>query len=137
MRHHFVPKFLLRAWSEGASDGCLQEFRLDLEGVPSFRRPPVRTGYQDGLYALTEAVVAGMSQNAVETHLWSPIDNYAARVRTKMVQYGLKSLSIKERRDWVRFLTSLRIRQPNIVNKLVEESRRAAASNAGISTLCR
>ena len=121
MRHHFVPQFLLRAWSEGTSDGMFQEFRLDLEGLPTMRRVPKATAYQNNLYALTKPVVAGMSQQAVETDLLRHIDNYAAPVRVKMEQHGLKSLSITERQDWVRFLMSLRVRQPNIVSKLRTE----------------
>ena len=78
MRHHFVPQFLLRAWSEGANDGMFQEFRLDLEGLSTTRRVPKATAYQDNLYALTKPEVAGMSQQAIETDLMMFIDNYAA-----------------------------------------------------------
>ena len=121
MDHHFVPKFLLRAWSNGASDGMLQEFRLDLEGLPTMRRAPTATAFQDNLYALTKPEVAGMSQQAIETDLMSLIDNYAAPVRVRMEQHGLKNLSITERQDWVRFLMSLRVRQPDIVSQIRAE----------------
>ena len=128
MDHHFVPKFLLRAWSDGASDGMFQEFRLDVKSLPTMRRAPKATAYQDNLYALTKPEVAGMSQQAIETDLMSHIDNYAAPVRVKMEQHGLKNLSmeqhglknlsISERQDWVRFLMSLRVRQPDIVSQI-------------------
>ena len=108
MRHHIVPRFLLRAWSDGASDGMFQEFRLDVKGLPTTRRMPKATAYQDNLYAFTKPVVAGMSRQAIETDLLRHIDNYAAPVRVKMEKHGLKSLSITERQDWVRFLMSLR-----------------------------
>ena len=125
MRHHFVPQFLLRAWSEGASDGMFQEFRLDLEGLITARRVPKATGFQDNLYALTKPEVAGMSQQAVETDLMRHIDNYAARVRVKMELHGLKNLSNTERQDWVRLpprgLMSLMFRHPNIVSQLKME----------------
>ena len=118
MRHHFVPQFLLGAWSAGANDQKLQEFRLDLKGFPAFRRVPKATAYQDNLYALTKPVIAGMTQQAVETHLLRHIDNDAARVRIRLVQQGLKSLSLGERSEWVRFIMSLRVRQPHIISKL-------------------
>jgi hypothetical protein len=122
MRHHYVPQFLLSAWCEGATDGKFQEFRLDLKELHTYRRVPKATAYQVNLYALTMPIVLGMSQQAVETHVLRQIDNDAARVRTKMVHQGLKSLSISERCDWVRFLMSLRIRQPDMVGKLKTES---------------
>ncbi len=59
-----------------------------------------------------------MSQQAIETDLMSRIDNYAAPVRVKMEQHGLKSLSTTERQDWVRFLMSLKVRQPDAVSQI-------------------
>ncbi len=122
MRHHYVPQFLLSGWSEDTSDGRFQEFRIDLKGIPTYRRVPKATAYQPNLYALTRPIVAGMHQHAVETRLLRYIDNDAARVRTKMIRHGLKSLSITERCDWVRFLMCLRLRQPEMVGKLRTES---------------
>ena len=121
MDHHFVPKFLLRAWSEGASDGMFQEFRLDIDGLPTKRRVPKATAFKDNLFALTKPEVAGMSQQAIETDLMSRIDNYAAPVRVKMEQHGLKRLSNTERQHWVRFLLSLRVRQPEIISQIRTE----------------
>ena len=121
MRHHFVPKFLLGAWSEGASDGMFEEFLLNVNGLPTNRRVPKATAYQHNLWALTKPEVAGMSQQAIETDLMKLIDNYAAPVRVKMAQHGLKSLSITERQDWVRFLMSLRVRQPEIISQIWTE----------------
>ena len=122
MRHHFVPRFLLGAWSIGASDGKFQEFRIDLDGVPTYRRVSKATAYQDNLYSLTRPAIAGMSQHAVETLLLRHIDNDAARVRAKMMQHGLKPLSVTERCNWVRFIMSLRLRQPDMISKLKIES---------------
>lgn len=122
MRNHFIPRFLLRAWSEGATDGKFQEFRLDLEGLPSFRRVSKATAYQEDLYALTRPTVAGMTKHAVETQVLRHIDNDAARVRAKMIRQGFKNLSHAERCDWVRFLMCLRIRQPDIIAQLRTDS---------------
>ena len=106
-----------------------QEFRLDLKGLPTMRRVPKATAYQDNLYALTKPEVAGMSQQAIETDLMSHIDNYAAPVRVKMEQHGLKNLSIPERQDWVRFLMSLRVRQPDIVSQIRTEGAHNLSEN--------
>ena len=95
-----------------------QEFRLDLDGLPTARRVAKATGFRNNLYALTKPEVAGMRQQTIETKLMSHIDNYAARVRTKMEHHGLKSLSITEKQDWARFLISLRVRQPDVVSQI-------------------
>lgn len=122
MKHHYVPQFLLRAWSSGSSDGKVQDIRLDLEGFPSSRRAPKFTGYKDDLYALSMPVVAGMEKQAIEKIFFMQVDNLAARAHQKLVERGLQSLTDEERSDWVRFLMSLRARQPDIVQQLKTES---------------
>lgn len=115
MRHHFVPQFLLAGWGKAAADERFEEFRLDLPGLPSRRRVPC---YQFDLYSLTRAKVAGLDRDAIETVLLKRIDNEAAKVRHKLVTKGLASLTPNERSYWVHFLTSLRVRQPEIVSKM-------------------
>ena len=122
MRHHYVPQFLLRAWSDGTPDKKIETFRLDLTHLPSSRFTPKHTGYEDDLYALSLPVVASMEQHAVEKHVLQHVDNLAARVRLKMEVSGLKSLSIDERSDWVRFVVSLRLRQPEMVLHLKNDA---------------
>ncbi|BBO69294.1 hypothetical protein DSCA_32240 [Desulfosarcina alkanivorans] len=63
-----------------------------------------------------------MEKQAVEKHFLSIIDNNAARIRNKLEKDGLKSLTIEDRMDWARFLMSLRLRQPDIVEMLKRES---------------
>lgn len=122
MRHHFVPQFLLRAWANGSVDGKVEDIRLDLSGFPSSRRAPKSTGYKDDLYALSKPVVAGMEKQAIEKIFFMQVDNLAARAHQKLVKHGLRSLTNDERSDWVRFLMSLRVRQPDIVQQLKTES---------------
>jgi hypothetical protein len=52
MRHHYVPEFLLRSWSETTADKKVEVFRLDLNDLPSNRHVPKYTGYEHDLYAL-------------------------------------------------------------------------------------
>ncbi|MCC3305669.1 DUF4238 domain-containing protein [Sneathiella sp. HT1-7] len=122
MRHHYVPQFLLRAWANGSLDGKVEDIRLDLNGFPSSRRAPKSTGYKDDLYALSKPVVAGMKRHDIEKIFLMQVDNLAARAHQKLVEHGLRSLTNSERSDWVRFLMSLRVRQPDIVQKLKIES---------------
>lgn len=131
MRHHFVPQFLLRAWANGSLDGKVEDIRLDLSGFPSSRRAPKSTGYKDDLYALSKPVVAGMEKQAIEKIFFMQVDNLAARAHQKLVEHGLRSLTTSERSDWVRFLMSLRVRQPDIVQKLKTESSQHLARTLG------
>ncbi|MBL6957976.1 MAG: DUF4238 domain-containing protein [Rhodospirillales bacterium] len=131
MKHHYVPQFLLRAWASGSFDGKVEGFRLDLNGFPSSRRAPKSTGYEDDLYALSKPVVAGMEKQAIEIIFFKQVDNLAARAHQKLVECGLRSLTNEEKSDWVRFLMSLRVRQPDIIQKLKTESADHLAKTLG------
>jgi len=122
MRHHFVPQFLLRAWTKGSVDGSIEDIRLDIGGLPSSRRVPKSTGYKDDLYALSKPAVAGMKKQAIEKNYNLHVDNLAAIAHRTLLATGLRSLTKDQRADWVRFLMSLRVRQPDIVQKLKTES---------------
>jgi hypothetical protein len=59
-----------------------------------------------------------MEQQAVEQHLPRHIDDLAAGMLRKLTIKGFASLTLEDRCDWVRFLLSLRLRQPEIVQQL-------------------
>lgn len=122
MRHHYVPQFLLRSWAETTKDNRVEVFRLDLPHVPSSRHGPRRVGYENDLYALTHPIVAGMEQQAVEKRFLSHVDNLGAVVRDKLASTGLSALTIEDRSAWARFLMSLRLRQPNVIELLRKEA---------------
>lgn len=122
MRHHYVPQFLLRPWTEATPDDKLEVFRLDLPDLPSSRYAPKSTGFDNDLYALTKDVIAGMEKQAIETRFLKLVDNNAANVRNKLVNQGFKTLTPENKVDWARFLMSLRVRQPDIVNMLKQQS---------------
>ena len=129
MKHHYVPQFLLREWAETTPDREVETFRLDLPGLPSSRHAPRYVGYEPNLYALTLPKVAGMEQQAVEKHLLRHIDTAAASVLQKLTHAGFASLTSNDRNDWIRFIMSLRVRQPSIVTQLrVEASEHLEAS---------
>ncbi len=133
MRQHYVPQFLLRSWANGTPDGRVEAFRFDLPNLVSARRAPVGTGYEENLYSLTRDKVAGMDKHAVERHLLSHIDTAAAGVMQKLLTTGLKSIAFEERCDWIRFLVSLRLRQPHMIDLLrtqaAEGLRKSLASD--------
>jgi Protein of unknown function (DUF4238) len=112
----------LRAWAETQPDKKVETFRLDLPHLPSSRHAPKHIAYEENLYALTMPVVAGMEQQAVERHLLRHIDDLAAGVLRRLTTRGFTSLTFGNRSDWARFLMSLRLRQPSIVQRLRTES---------------
>lgn len=118
MRHHYVPQFLLRPWEHSTQDRTIEVFRLDLDRLSSSRHTPKYTGFQNDLYALTMEEVAGMDQHAVEKLFLKQVDNFAAIIRDKLDNEGFQNLSLDERKDWVIFLMSLRLRQPDIIQML-------------------
>jgi Protein of unknown function (DUF4238) len=122
MRHHYVPQFLLRPWAETTSDERVQVFRLDLGMLRSDRHATKYTGYENDLWALSVDAIAGLEKQAIETRFLRYVDNLAARVLQKLDEQGLESLTRDDRMDWVRFLMSLRLRQPNLVLQLRKES---------------
>jgi len=67
-------------------------------------------------------VVAGMEQQAVEKHLLRHVDELAAGVLRKLTISGFRDLAPENRSDWARFLMSLRLRQPLIIQQLRTEA---------------
>ena len=122
MRHHYVPQFLLRSWTDPNEDGKVEVFRLDLPHLSSTRHTPRYIGFENDLYALSKDSVAGMDKYAIEKQFLRNVDNYAAQIRSKLLENGLRSLNDKEKTGWVCFLMSLRLRQPNIIHMLKNKS---------------
>ena len=63
-----------------------------------------------------------MEQHAVEKLFLKQVDNFAAIARDKLNNEGLQALSLNERKDWVIFLMSLRLRQPDIIDMLRQDA---------------
>jgi len=123
MRHHFVPQFLLQSWySKHSPKKLFFEFRLDLDELVVRERVSKETGFRPDLWALSKPEVAGMTKQALETIFFKHIDNDAALVRVKLENSGLKSLTEEDRYVWAVFLGSMRVRQPDVINKLKLES---------------
>jgi hypothetical protein len=121
MRNHFVPQFLQRPWTNSA-DGELQVFRVVSGRFSTYRQVPKGNGYVEDMLSLTKDTVAGMDKHAVEKVVLQSVDNEASKVRDKLEAGGLKNLTLEERSAWVRFIMSLRLRQPDTVLYLRNES---------------
>lgn len=121
MRNHYVPQFLQRPWTSG-HDGALQVYHVTETGVHSTRKTPKSTGYKDDMLALTKDVIGNRNKHDIETVVFQKVDNDAALVRAKLHARQLHTLTNDERCAWVRFIMSIRIREPAMVQRLISQS---------------
>lgn len=113
MKHHYVPRFLLRRWCDAG--GKLQSFKV-LDGrVLSSALAPEYTGYEDGLYALGDNPL-GLEEDHLEKQLFGPIDNDAAVALAKIERR--EAINPKDKIAWAFFLNSLRLRKPDVLDHL-------------------
>ena len=118
MKQHFIPQFLLRAWSATNMDRKIEVFRLDKPNFPSKRMSPKSTAYEEALYSLPNAVSAGVELNPVETETMLAIDCEGAKVLRMLNSSGLKNIEPQELYTWAVFLNSLLFRTPEAVSWL-------------------
>lgn len=114
MRNHYVPQFLQSAWT--SSDGKLLRYKIETGAIK--RLPPKANGFKKNLLSLTKDQVMGMDKHAIEKAVLQKVDNDAAAVIDKLINDRLVTLSHIERCAWVRFVMSIRLRQPSSVHLL-------------------
>jgi hypothetical protein len=113
MKHHYVPQFLLRRWAN--SDGKVHVLAVRDGKVVSKERAPKHTGYENGLYAVVMNVL-GLGEDVIERKVFSPLDNSAAKVLEKLDRH--EAIGQDEHIAWTFFLSSLRVRQPDVLDYL-------------------
>lgn len=113
MNHHFVPQFVLRRWCNEA--GKLQSFRIVHGRVACRATTPEYTGFEPRLYAIFSKVF-GIDEDHLEKKLFGPIDSNGAVALAKIEQGG--GLSEDDHIAWAFFLSSLRLRQPDMLAHL-------------------
>ena len=100
MRHHYVPRFLLRAWT--GDDGCLEFVRVDNQELRSRRRAPKSVAWQDDLYTMDLPRADQMDPQSVETGFLQRVDDRAAKAHKKLMNQN--TLTPEESNDWIVFL---------------------------------
>lgn len=113
MKHHYVPRFLLRRWCDAR--GKLQSFKVTDGRVVSNALAPEYTGYEDGLYAVSDNPL-GIEEDHIEKRLFGPIDNDAAVALGKIERH--EAITPKDKIAWAFFLNSLRLRKPDIIEHM-------------------
>jgi hypothetical protein len=116
VKHHYVPQFLLRRWTN--ETGRLHCFSVRNGRLVCSERAPEYTGFEKDLYGIL-ANALGVGEDHLEKRLFGPIDSNAARVLDKLEQHRV--LTEDEHIAWTFFLSSLRIRQPDVLRFLRNE----------------
>lgn len=118
-KQHFVPEFFLKNWMD--SDETVGVFRIDVPKLHFSRRSPRGAGYERGLYSLKG--VKQTETNLVEELVFGPIDNNAAPVIKKLLEYGAPRLSEEEFESLTIFAASLEMRNPKNIRKMKKMAR--------------
>ena len=113
-RQHFVPKFLLRCWSN--SESKIGYFRMDKPGLPFSRTGLKYAGCDRGIYSLHG--VKEEDINVVEERILSPIDDKAAKVIRKVIADDYYELSADDFQWLIQFQASLELRNPRRLREL-------------------
>ena len=119
-KHHHVPVFYLSRWRGG--DGKVHVIRNVNGKIVRTRHTPDHLGFEYYLYSFHKDFDAG-DRAEIETKFFKPIDNAGAQIISKMIE-GDK-LSKRDRILWAQFLTSMKIRTPENVEKIRTEGQRA------------
>jgi hypothetical protein len=117
VKHHFVPQFLLRRWTDAS--GKVRVFEVKAGKLVSDARAPEYTGYEEDLYAV-DGRGLGIETHHFEETLFGPIDNNAANALKKIE--NKEELSEGEHQAWTTFLASLRVRSPDTIDYLRNEA---------------
>jgi len=110
VKHHYVPQFLLKRWANAA--GKVHVFQVRDRTISGRARKPEYTGFEYDLYGLV-ANALGVGEDHIEKRLFGPIDSNAAIVLGKLEYH--EPLNEDQHVAWTFFLSSLRIRQPDVL----------------------
>lgn len=125
-KHHYVPRFLLERWHSGA-DEKLTAFHWARGKLLSNRYKAKTVGKTPHLYSLERS--RPIPNVEVEKRFLGPhVDDPAARVHAKIVASGVRSLSDEEKLIWSRFIVSLMLRVPRMVQKIRSHGRNVLAA---------
>jgi len=119
-KHHFVPKFILRAWQDDKK--FLWIYNRNNKGDISFRRgAPKSVAYIENLYTLyPEFRGSRPKADEVESTVMAKIDDNAAVVHRILLEEGVQAVDEKGRRVWAVFIASMMERSPKQLQQYKE-----------------
>ena len=115
-KHHHVPVFYLNRWRGG--DGKVHVIRNINGRIVRSERAPEYLGFEYDLYSYHEDFDAA-NRAEIETKFFKRLDNAGAIIVSKIIA-GC-SLKKRDRILWTQFLTSMKIRTPENVEKIRTE----------------
>jgi hypothetical protein len=115
MKHHYIPAFYLKGWT-GADGRLCEHQRVHGRLVVDHRKFPDATGYAHDLYRV-DHVPEEVAQ-LIESKFMHMVDTLAHRVLQKMLSGEAPPRDGPAMSSWVRFLLSLRFRNPEAVAAL-------------------
>ena len=125
-RHHFIPKFYLKAWYEAKNSG-FWVYTKTLEGelVAQKNKHAKSYCFEDDLYLLKPDgnSLVSSETDILEKEFFLPIDTRASSIHKKLLLTGISSLTAEDRINWAIFMLSLQLRSPEAMLQFVEQMR--------------
>jgi hypothetical protein len=119
--HHFVPRFLLAQWESGP-DQKLSRYQWVRDTLRHDRRKAKSVAKVRHLYSRMRDTAT--PDVTVEREFMGPeVDDPAAVVHAKMLRLGLRGLSPEDRVIWSRFIVSLMLRGPRMMDNIRARGR--------------
>lgn len=126
VQHHYVPEFLLKQWHSGA-DKKLTQFQW-MRGVLLPERFSAKA-VAKAPHLYSQRMHDPMPNVMLERDFMGPhIDDPAAVVHKEILANGHENLTSQERYEWSRFLLSLLVRTPEMIDFMRRAGRRLMAS---------
>ncbi|MER2016450.1 DUF4238 domain-containing protein [Pseudomonas simiae] len=116
-KHHFIPRFLLKEWQD--ESGHLWIYQRNGGGDISLRKgAPKSVAYVENLYTVyPEYRGAKEPSDEVEREVMAKIDDQAAVVHRKLLEFGVGALTEDERGIWSVFMVCMIERSPKKIEK--------------------
>jgi len=125
--HHFAPVFLLKQWETQPDEKLSCFFRINGRIVHQ-RYKAKSVAKEAGLYSLEG--VSESERNKIERDFMGPIiDEPAADAHRAILTVGVRGLTDDQKLAWARFLVSLMVRTPDMVESLRTKGREKLLSD--------
>lgn len=123
IKHHFVPQFYFRAWSNPETKLFWLYQRNTVGAIEIRERPAKSVGFVPHLYSWlpTGLDFDQAAPDQLEQDFFGPLDDAAAIVHQKLITSGFSALAAEDRSVWAWFLKSLIERSPKRIRE-VEQS---------------
>lgn len=116
-KHHFIPRFLLKEWQD--ENGCLWIYQRNGGGDISLRKgAPKSVAYVENLYTIyPEHDGVREPSDKTEKDVMAKIDDQAAVIHRKILDFGVNALTEAEREIWSVFIICMIERSPKKIER--------------------